>query len=135
MTLEDFADRAVRLAVPFVRRGRDWDGWDCWGLIWRAHREALGVALPSYSARYDSTDDWAALDALIRAEISRYERLDAPRPGAVVLMRIGGRFAHVGLVTRPGLMLHVLRGARTCREAYDGPVWAKRLDGFYAAAG
>ncbi len=134
MTLDDFAERAVRRAVPFRPLGRSWQGWDCWGLVWLLHREVLDIALPSYTARYDGADDWAALDALIRAELSRYRRLAAPQPGAVAVLRIGGRYAHVGVVTGSGRMLHVLRGARTCCERYDGPVWAKRLDGFYAAA-
>lgn len=134
-TLDAFADAAVRRAVPFVPFGRDWEGWDCWGVIWRAYQEVFGVTLPSYSHLYDRADDWAVTDALIVAALPQWRALPAAVAGAVVVFKIGGKRCHVGLVTRPPRMLHVLRGIASCIERYDGAIWGKRVDGCYVPAG
>lgn len=133
--LEAFAGAAVRAAVPFVPFGRSLEGWDCWGLIWLAYREVFEIELPSYGHLYERTDDWGATDLLIRTALPQWRPLRVARAGAVAVFRIGGKRCHVALVIRPGRMLHVLRGASTCIERYDGALWGKRLDGCYVPAG
>ena len=89
MTPDEFAARAIR--VPFVDKGRDWDAWDCWGMVYVFHRDVLGVALPSYTEHYqdagDSPETRKALRDLIAASMGAWRRVETPEPGDVVLIK------------------------------------------------
>src|SRR5687767_9653450 len=51
--LERFAQSVI--GTPFVAKGRDRVGLDCWGVIVLAYRELLGVELPGYESDYEHT--------------------------------------------------------------------------------
>ncbi len=59
----------------------------------------------------------------------------APRPGDVALFRHGGHDGHVGIVTTPGMMLHVREGKDAAVESYTGSQWKHRLEGVYRYEG
>ena len=133
MTLDEFTARAIR--VPFMDKGRDWDAWDCWGMVYVFHRDVLRVALPSYTEHYqdagDSPKTRKALRDLIAASMGAWQRIGTPEPGDVVLLNIGGRPIHVGLAIGGGRMLHTERKIDTVIERLASPMWAKRIEGFY----
>ena len=58
MTAEQFVERAV--CVPFLDKGRGYDGFDCWGLVVCYYRDVLGIELPSYDG-YDSVQNHRAV--------------------------------------------------------------------------
>jgi cell wall-associated NlpC family hydrolase len=129
MTLVEFAARAA--TVPFVDRGRTWHGWDCYGLVYRAYADVLGIALPSYVERSPPADAHEDVAALIRREIADWARVAVPRPSDGVLLRLGSHACHVGLVLGAGRFLHAMEGLGTCAERLDGPHWRNRVVGFY----
>ncbi len=133
MNLEEFTARAIR--VQFMDKGRDWDAWDCWGMCRVFYRDVKGVALPSYAESYQdaghSVESRKVLSALFAANMGAWRRVDAPEPGDVVSLNIGGRPIHVGLALGGGLMLHTERRINTVIERLDSPMWARRIEGFY----
>lgn len=54
-----------------------------------------------------------------------------PRPGAVVLFRVFGRNAHVGLVLSGADFVHSFGGQETTILRLDNPAWSGRIRGFY----
>ncbi len=124
--VEQFAARAI--GVPFLAFGRDRDGWDCWGLVRRAHFEITGKALPDFLDEYDSPFDRETVEGLIQANTWRFRPVPAVAMRAldVAVLRIGGDECHVGLVIRPGQMLHVDRNVATCVEPLRSPRWRRR---------
>ena len=135
MTLEEFARRAI--GVPFVGRGRDYSGWDCWALVYLFHRDVLGVAIPSYAENYDDTGDTPksrkALNDLSASNIYAGRRVSAPEPGDVVLLNIGGRTVHVGIVIGDDRMLHTASKVDTRIARLSSPMWERRIEGYYRA--
>ncbi len=133
MTLEEFITRAIR--VPFMDRGRDWDAWDCWGMLCVFHSEVLGVDLPSYTEDYrdagHSAESRQRLSTLFAANMGAWRPVSEPEPGDGVLLNIGGRPIHVGLALGGGLMLHTERRINTVIERLASPMWARRIEGFY----
>ncbi len=133
MTLEEFTARAIR--VPFMDKGRDWDAWDCYGMLCVFYREVLGVVLPSYVDDYQDAGECPesrkGLRDLMAANMGAWHRVDEPEPGDGVLLLIGGRPIHVGLALGGGLMLHTEKRINTVIERLDSPMWAKRVEGFY----
>lgn len=120
--------------LSFRDRGRGWGGVDCWGLVHLAYREELGIELPSFADDYVTSKDRAALDGLIRGNMTGWEPVKEAKPFDVVLMRIGKDFSHVGLVVRPGLMVHCEYGCNVIHERYDGPRWKPRVINIYRKA-
>lgn len=122
------------LAVPFVSKGRDLTGWDCYGLYRWVLAERHGIALPSYADAYSSDTDAPGIARAMGAyrpvgwvEVQPGE----VREGDGVVLRIAGMPWHCGYVIEPGLMLHARRGVGTCIESYTSRLWEKRLEGTY----
>lgn len=131
MTLAQFIARAI--GVRFRTHGRDFSGWDCWGLVWRAHREVWAVALPSGTELYQSARPDADLARVMAAgrDASWREVTGPVRAGDVVLLRCAGWPVHVGLAIGRGRMLHVEAGIDTCIECYDRGLWKNRVMGVW----
>lgn len=122
------------LKVPFKDKGRDTQGWDCYGLYRFVLAERLGVLVPSYADEYSSAGDAAPVaDALARLRPAGWLAvpLGEARDGDGVVFRIAGEPWHCGYVIEPGIMLHARKGCGTVIESYTSIVWRKRLEGIY----
>jgi cell wall-associated NlpC family hydrolase len=118
--------------VPFKSEGRDFAGWDCWGLIYQAYLTCFEIALPSF-ANVPALENWHVSD--LYTEVRRHYpevRRGQEAPGDVVVLR--GLPVHIGLVVAKGLMLHVEKDISTCIEPYTGPLWKNKILGFYRYA-
>lgn len=129
MTLDDFQRRA--LFVPFVIGGRDWSGWDCWGLIFVAFRDVFARPIASYGSEYDAHLNYGEIAELIAREKSEWNKVSDPATGDVGLYRVGRYASHVGLVVPGGRVLHCEGGAGTISEPLDGLIWGGRNVGYF----
>jgi len=135
MTLEQFTDKAI--SVPFVEKGRSWDGWDCWGVIFMAFKEVCDVDLPHYTGEYSSTIRRDELRALISKcqGTEPWSRIDTPRALDGVLLRIMGRNCHVGLMLDATHCLHVEARRMTFIDDINSIMWRgkgyDKVEGFY----
>jgi cell wall-associated NlpC family hydrolase len=119
------------IGIPFRERGRDREGCDCWGLVRLVLAERFGVLLPSFDG-YGSVRDRERIRALIEDDLPAWTEVGGrERAGDVVLLRVGGRPLHVGLVISPGTMLHIEAGIDACLERYDRLPWCRRVLGVY----
>lgn len=130
--------------VPFVEKGRDYDGVDCWGVIYLAFRDVYGIQLPSYVESYTERDlvGTSALARLVSVE-SRcwspiwtrgmgipnhpYDR----RPGDVAVFLRQNRPVHTALVIDRRRVLHSEEELGTFVDRIDSPIWQHRLEGIY----
>lgn len=125
----DFSDY---IGIPYRAEGRDRAGCDCWGLVVLIYRERLGVTLPSHAGYGDPLSPAAA--AAVAAGRAAWQPVVTPQPLDVVLLRVNGAPHHIGLVIRPGWMLHSAAGKDSCIESYVRPYWRARVEGFYTYA-
>ena len=127
MGIDEFINRAI--SVPFVVRGRSFDGWDCYGLIVRAYRELYGIDIPDYVGRYDP-HDFNAVGRLFFDGLPKWERLPegVRETGDVALIFHQGRPIHCGLVVGGGRrILHAEEGVGTVSERIS----RFRIEGIY----
>ncbi len=131
-----FAERAG--AVPFLEKGRSWDGWDCWGLVYTAFRDYLDIEIPSYDGEYGSTRRRRELAALIslRKSDSVWKRVDGPvRAWDGVLANMFGIRCHMGLMLNDRLVIHTEERISTVVEDTTRPPWSgpdyTRIEGVY----
>lgn len=125
------------IGIPYLDKGREMAGADCWGLVWLLMRELRGIDLPSYSDQYVTADDRNALAALIADELDPWAVIAAGHEQAfdAVLMREGRFPRHIGIVTEPGMLLHISSGETSMIERYrEGPL-KHRVVGFYRYRG
>lgn len=124
-------DRFV--GIPYLDKGRSVVGCDCWGLLYQVYRELRGIELPSYAERYVTGSDRKAMARLIAGELDDWQEI--PKGGERtfdgVLMREGSFPRHIGIVTAPGMLLHVQSGETSRIERYRSGILANRVVGFY----
>ena len=136
MNLPVFVNKV--LCMPFVARGRDYEGGDCWAVVWLFYRDVLGRDLPAYDTGYATAGasdvDRSMVGRIMIRERVKYEQTDAPRLGDVVLLRCSGRACHVGVMIDDRQFLHIedRRGATV--ERLTSPIWQRRCEGIYRLA-
>lgn len=126
MSVAEFHRKAI--GVPFIEKGRDYDGWDCWGLVSRGWLDVMGVKLPEFT--YKSVRDFKALAAHFDYRLTAGARKVEPHAMAIACIFKRGLTIHVGLVVPGRKILHVEEGIETCAE----PVSDFRIEGFYVPA-
>lgn len=133
MMIEEWASQLISKNIPFKAHGRSEEGLDCWGVVWLGHKEVFGNNIPSYSEGYEPGDirDFVKLESLIKSHLPVWQPVTDVQPGDVVLMRLGGRPIHVGLVIKAGIMLHIEENINLCLENYGKSIWKNRVIGIY----
>jgi probable lipoprotein NlpC len=108
------------IGIPFVEKGRDDSGVDCWGLVRLVYANHLGIFLPSYIEAYESTLDRETLKDIIKTQAEYYwEEPKKPEEFDVIMLRMHGLVTHMGIVTKPGHMIHCMHDINTTHERYD----------------
>lgn len=121
------------IGIPHTDRGATRDGVNCWTLVCLVYREKLGITLQTYQDDFVSLDEHREVESLFHGERSRetWTLVDQALPFDVAVFRRGRCLTHVGLVVRPGLMLHVTAGRAVAIERYDSGQWKPRLQHLY----
>ena len=121
---------AEYLKLPFLPRGRDRSGVDCYGLVRLVFQEQRGIVLPSYADGYASVEDTAEIMTLCRGEIARRWHA-VPLADAslfdVIVFRIKGDPIHVGLVLDAEYFLHTMKGIWSVLERWQSLAWRHRI--------
>jgi cell wall-associated NlpC family hydrolase len=124
------------IRIPFKEHGRGPHGADCWGLACIIFREELGIELPLMDDDYEHTKDKKISD-LIKSGSVFWDAIPAGQEKAfdVAVFRMLGRPMHIGVVVKPGRMIHCERGSGVYLTDYNKEgQWDKRLEGFYRYA-
>lgn len=59
------------VGIPFVEKGRDENGCDCWGLVRLIYKNELGIDLPDYLDCYETTNDREKLSSVIKEQTEK----------------------------------------------------------------
>jgi hypothetical protein len=114
--------------LPYVSKGRDFKGVDCWGLIYLIFKIEFGILIPSWSAEYENAN---------KVQLKKFKdnsvyfngwvEIEKPEVNSVILFEMGKLF-HVGLCLdkRGREMLHIMRGTKVTIEKLDSALWKYR---------
>lgn len=120
------------VGIPYLDKGRDRAGIDCWGIVRLVLGEVFHVDLPSYAETYRDGDDWQAIGDAVRAGLlDGWERTEQPRGGDLLVLSIAKRPWHCALMLDSLHFLHANPGDSTVIERLDTPRWARRIEGIY----
>ena len=132
MTFEEFCVKAISLPVPFKTRGRDWSGWDWWGLIVVAYREVYGIEIATYTERYRSIKQKDLIASVYNeGKKDGWYEVDEAQEGDVVIVYMDGRDMHSGLAIDKNEMIHAENNINTVVEKISN----YRLEGIYRRNG
>jgi len=126
VTFDDF------VGLPYVSRGRG-PAYDCWGLVTLVYREMAATDLPSFAEAYTTAEDRDEVATLIAGHLAPW--IEIP-PGDervldCVLMSEGRALRHIGVVVKPGFLLHVASGHESRIERYHDSTFKRRVKGFF----
>ena len=121
------------IGTPWREFGRSAAGCDCWGLACLVYACELSISLPSYTGTYVSAEEHAEIAALIddgrRSPL--WHPVSAPEAFDLAVFRRGRWASHIGIIVRPGLMLHMAGEDAAKLEDYRTGQWASRLVGIW----
>ncbi len=84
--------------------GTPYSDFNCWALIRKVYREILGIELPSFSDI--PPRDYRSVTSAMERNQALWLEADGKKPFDIALMRVHRLVNHVGVVTRPGWILH-----------------------------
>lgn len=125
------------IRIPFKEHGRDRKGADCWGLAFILFKEELNIDLPIMDTGYENTKDKMRISELIQSHRVAWDAINIGEEKAfdIAVFRMRGQPMHIGIVVKPGLMIHCERGSGVYLTYYNREgQWDKRLEGFYRYA-
>lgn len=129
-TIPAFA--APYVGIPYLDKGRDRAGIDCWGVVRLVLREVFHVELPSYDETYCDGDDWQAIGTAVRAGLLHgWRRVERPQAGDLLVLAIARRPWHCALMLDAVHFLHAAPGDSTVIDRLDSQRWARRIEGIY----
>ncbi|MBT4018537.1 MAG: peptidoglycan endopeptidase [Alphaproteobacteria bacterium] len=101
------------IGIPYVDRGRDRMGCDCWGLVRLVFIEQFDITLESLHEDYPSSADTRATARLIGRHLSPWvsimtpdRQMAPPQAGDGILMRRMMRNCHTGIFVGPCHFIH-----------------------------
>lgn len=123
------------IGLPWQERGLTREGIACWGLPRLVYAKQLDIDVPDYAAGIVSTADREQVASIFEEGTTRGPWLPVNPTFAqefdILVFRIGGIEAHVGIVTGPGRMLHITSGQESCIADSTRSPWSHRLAGVY----
>lgn len=125
------------VGLPYRDKGRGPDAWDCWGGVRYYLQREHALLLPDYADAYTSAVDGDSVAAAVGAGlVTDWREVTKPRPGDLVILRIGKRPWHCAVMVDARRFLHwppPIRGVQqlSCIERLDSPQWNRRIVGFH----
>lgn len=119
--------------LPFKELGRTREGIDCWGLARLVLQEQLGLETPDYSEAYTNVGDTVTIPRVIAAGLEAdWERVEKPKMFDLIILNIGRRKMHVGIVVAKHDFLHSPEGkSLSLVERFTDGQYIRRIEGFY----
>lgn len=108
------------IGVPYKEK-------DCWDIARDFYLDVLGVELKHY---YDEPGK-KPLDAkdLIYTNMGDFEKIEEPKFGCLILLRIKGVECHIGVYVGGGMMLHTdVKNGSTLERLHR---WKSMISGYY----
>ena len=123
------------IGIPFLDRGRDRSGMDCWGLAMAAMRE-YGKNAPDFDV---SCFDTPAIGETYEREHGAWKAVEAPELGDLAVMCLDPSLPeivqHVGVYVGNSRMIHTMAKRNSHLVRVDDPYWKNKIKGWYQWSG
>ena len=108
--------------------GIPYEKMDCYDLCKKFYKEEFGVELPDQ--HYIDNRDVKEMAEVVGSCKEEFVKVSDPRFGDLVLLRVWGMPAHVGLYVNDKIILHTQEKIGSMLENIS-PRWVNRIEGYY----
>lgn len=123
------------IGIPFVDRGRDLSGMDCWGLA-MATMKRYGHDVPDFDV---SCFDTLGINTIYDMQRWSWRAVEIPDPGDLAVMTLDAMsptmIQHVGVYIGNGRVLQTLKKRHSHLVRIDDPYWSRKIRGWYRWVG
>jgi cell wall-associated NlpC family hydrolase len=108
--------------------GRSYNVYNCFDLVKEFYKDQLGLELQNYfegetiPARQD-------IECLIKTNLGIFVKVDKPKFGDLVVIRLYGYASHIGVCVGEGKFIHSIRTAGSCMDSLAK--YSKITEGFF----
>ena len=121
------------LGTPYKHTGRDKDGVDCWGLVYR-YFDYIGLRI-NYDIDYEKHWSKNGKNYFIEGidQFYKYfEKISYPEKGSIVLFTgINGVVNHIGIVIDDNKFIHAVKKAGVCISKFSDNRFKNKIYAFY----
>ena len=119
------------IGIPYKDYGRDFDGCDCYGLVYLFYKHILHIDLPSFTDIYEHGNT-ESISVAIRKNLFCWQKVAMPEFGDCILFNLHGNGTHIGIFLSKLSFLHTVAFRKiSCIERLTHPFWKSRIEGFY----
>lgn len=118
------------IGIPFKIHGRDFDGVDCYGLVWLFYKNELGIELPMFLGYEEKLESYQNKIEESRPLLNVVE-VEKPNTADIGLFHYRGLLSHVGLYIEKNKILHILKKTHSVIIKIDHPTIRGRIEGWY----
>lgn len=133
MTQSEFILKVM--SMPFLDRGRSYEGGDCYAVVYLAFRDVFGIHLPTHVEEYDDAGETSVSRTQIKDAVlehkRKWEQVTNPQAMDVVLFCLGGQPLHVGLMIDKKNFIHCEKKIGVVIENINDTRWKLRREGIY----
>lgn len=134
--MDKHTNRIIRqlLQVPFVEKGRDESGADCWGIVLLYYKWKYNVSLPRYDGIYlkqefpeDGVEDFNE----VINPIEDFYEVENPEQDDIVMLIVSGRPVHVGVMIDQNRFIHTYKNRAACIESLKDQKWNGKVESYH----
>ena len=111
------------IGIPYKHLGRDFTGFDCYGLVWLAYKEILNIELPDYTDLLYRQDWYKHKDNHILNNVSWVKKVEYPFnkfDGILIYNGSNEIVNHIALYIGDNRILHIFEGVTSRIDRFDG---------------
>jgi len=119
------------LSIPYIKKGRGFDGSDCKGLIILYYKTLFNIDIPDILEEY--APEWSLGDrnSFVQNYHKFFEPVKLPKKHDLILFQDrAGVVNHGGIIRGYGKFIHCCEDG-TLIDSYHRDMWIKRFNGFY----
>ena len=121
------------IGIPYQDWGRDYNGCDCYGLVYLFYRDYLNIELPSYSYNSKEHKPNTISNIINKHKKELFKQVKEPNFGDCIIFNVYGNSTHIGIFLDNNQFLHNTELRRfSCIDRLNHIFWKSRIEGFYA---
>lgn len=112
--------------------GQPYDECDCWDLVKLFYKDSFNREMPfetNYGAPGNDEAYRKKISKIVEIHSCHFEEVDTPKFGDIILFKILGLPAHVGIYLDKKTFLHSIRETGCCIEPMSK--WENKIEGYY----
>lgn len=108
--------------------GKSYNTYNCFDCAKHFYREEFGIELKDYFEG-PVVPDRKTIECLVISNKGDFERVEKPKFGDLIVIRLYGYASHIGIYIGEGKFLHSLRNVGSCIDTLSR--YEKMVEGYY----